>query len=54
MNAMQELLYKQRAEKAKARGETLPKAVWHYWTEVLSMMERSMAVGYTGSMKIVP
>ena len=54
MNAAQELLYKQLAEKTKARGETLPKAVWHYWTEVLSMMERSTAVGYTGSMKIVP
>ena len=54
MNAAQELLYRQLVEKTKERGETLPKAIWHYWTEVLSMMEHSTAVGYTGSMKIVP
>jgi len=38
---------------AKRRGE-LPDAIPFCWVEVLSMLERCTAGGYTGSMKLIP
>jgi len=55
VNSMQKQLYEQfMAKLASADDDKLSKAMLHYGVETMSMLDRCTAVGYTGSMKIVP
>jgi hypothetical protein len=55
INAAQRRLYDQLVTKAALPPSEggLPMAIRHYWTEVLSVMDRCTGAGYTGSMKII-
>lgn len=56
INAAQRRLYDKLVEKAAlpvSQGG-LPMAICHYWTEIVSVMDRCNACGYTGSMKAIP
>lgn len=55
VNSMQKQLYEQfMAKLTSGQGEQFPKGMMHYGVEIISMLDRCTAVGYTGSMKIVP
>ena len=56
INATQKRLYKQLQAiwRSGRAPQELPAALIYYWTELLSVMDRCTAVGYTGSMHIIP